>query len=226
MKSVWEWVFPPRCVMCGFEAKNGLCRACEVGVWEEEQICPHCARTSHFGERHRSCKGPLAGVVCLWSYEGGIRKVIFQAKYRFYYAYLTQLWVWGRIRLYQEDLDEFRKFCSTHPVCVPVPLSSSRFRWRGFNQAEKLAELVAQEWGLTTENLLQRVHYSGSQTGRGRRQRIEAVKNSFRVRKSDSYPSSVVLVDDVWTTGATMRECAWELRKAGITRIWGLVLAR
>ena len=63
--------------------------------------------------------------------------------------------------------------------------------------------------------------------GRTREERLEAMKEAFRINeKCQMKNDNILLVDDVWTTGATMNECAKELRQVGARRIWGLVLAR
>lgn len=197
-------------------------------MWEEEQICPSCCRNSRYGLRHQYCRGDLEGLTCLWAYEGITRKLISQSKYRFYFDYLRQFTISKFQFTNNLQFGQFSNFLNTKPVVVPVPLHARRERERGFNQAGIISKLVARGWGLGTSDLLVRVKDTEQQVGKKREDRLGAMIGAFELKRNTSYvtPDTVVLVDDVWTTGATLRECAKVLKKAGAERVWGLVLAR
>jgi len=223
--NLLDIVFPKKCVNCGKWGKY-VCESCEVGLWEEEQICPVCGWASRYGLKHKYCRQPysLDGLTCLWAYEGVARKIISKAKYRFYYDMLSEL-LRGSKSLgmpavgAQVPLDA----C---PVVVPVPLYSKREKWRGFNQAEMIGRWLAEKENLESRNLLVRVKNTGQQVGKLRRERLENIKNAFQLRATSYLPRAILLVDDVWTSGATMAECCWVLKKAGVKYVWGWVLAR
>src|SRR3989304_8658819 len=92
MVDIWDVVFPKKCVGCG-KMGGYVCEKCDVGLWEEEQICPTCGRASRYGLRHQYCKEAwsMEGLTCFWAYEGIAQKLIKQAKYKFYYDYLGEL---------------------------------------------------------------------------------------------------------------------------------------
>ncbi len=208
---------------CG-KGGSYVCEKCEVGMWEEEQVCPSCGRNSRYGLRHKYCRGDLEGLTCLWAYEGMARKLISNAKYKYLFGQLGELVKFeGRI-----ELEFFRRFLAAKPVIVPVPLHPNRLRERGFNQAEILANYEARITNLEVKDLLVRVKDTQRQVGRSRDERLNAMKGAFEINRNSLFviPNSILLVDDVWTTGATMREGAKVLRQAGVKRIWGLVLAR
>ena len=158
-----------------------MCSECEVGLWEEDQICPVCGWASRYGLKHKYCRQPysLDGLTCLWAYEGVARKIISKAKYRFYYDMLSEL-LRGSKSLgmpavgAQVPLDA----C---PVVVPVPLYSKREKWRGFNQAEMIGRWLAEKENLESRNLLVRVKNTGQQVGKLRRERLENIKNAFQL---------------------------------------------
>ena len=105
-------------------------------------------------------------------------------------------------------------------------------RERGFNQAEMIGKLVAREWGLKYIPMLSRVRATPPMYGLNRRQRKENVEGAFKINSPITNSQmctnwgTVILVDDVWTTGATMRECARVLKRVGVKEVWGLTLAR
>jgi ComF family protein len=115
-----------------------------------------------------------------------------------------------------------------YDVIIPVPLHSSRLRWRGFNQAALLGAALAQRLSCSLDvATLTRVRSTRSQTERDRAQRIRNVRDAFAVRRPSRVAGRrVLLVDDVMTTGATADECARVLRAAGARRIDVLTLAR
>jgi ComF family protein len=109
----------------------------------------------------------------------------------------------------------------TGMLVVPVPLHAGRYRERGFNQAQ----LIAQQLGLPMDNrLLKRRKNTPSQTGLTRNQRKRNLAGAFEVRGKP--PQTVIVVDDVYTTGSTMHEIARTLKRAGSTRIEVLTVAR
>ena len=221
--NLLDLIFPKKCVNCGRVGKY-VCESCKVGLWEEEQICPVCARLSRYGLKHKYCHKPysLDGLTCLWSYEGVAKKVIKKAKYKFFYDMLGEL-----VNLPEgEEYFYLQKFLREKPTVVPVPLHERRYRERGFNQAEVIGRLVAGRWSLAVANLLKRIKETGHQTGRTREERLMAVKATFQLGTKDQLPKVILLVDDVWTTGATMNECCRVLKQNGVKRVWGLVLAR
>lgn len=111
------------------------------------------------------------------------------------------------------------------PVLCPVPLHWSRHFARGFNQATLLAEAVGVVRGWKVQHILQRTRPTGHQAHRDRVQRRVSVKDAFAVRGDAPMPYSVVLVDDIATTGSTLDACARVLKEAGVVRVEALVLA-
>lgn len=228
--NILDLVFPKWCVGCGKIGKY-VCERCQIGMNEEEQICPGCGRRSRYGLRHGYCKskGNLDGVTCFWAYEGVVKKLIAGAKYKHYFDFLGEI-VMDSFSM--ADRDEFfylRKFVETKPVVVPIPLYKRRERERGFNQADIICHLVGSIWHLKTEKLLVRIRDTGQQVGRTREERLVVMKGAFATSPQApllNKERGILLVDDVWTTGATMQECAYTLKKAGFEKVWGIVLAR
>lgn len=119
------------------------------------------------------------------------------------------------------DLNQFEKF-------VPVPLHRLRYRERGFNQAAVIAQKLSTRVGVPVDlKILKRVRYTQPQAKMDKAQRAVNVKDAFWVKPSAGFlGSSVLLVDDVFTTGSTLNEAARVLKEAGAGEILTVTLAR
>lgn len=136
---------------------------------------------------------------------------------------------YGRVRSLAEDLGLLLvgafPLLQSHPdsVLCPVPLHWFRIVQRGFNQAQLLADVVARHASLPVVSLLHRSRATGHQAWRGRRERRDAVRFAFDC--AGPVPSSVILIDDIATTGATLDACARALRERGAEHVQALVIA-
>ncbi|MCK4261622.1 ComF family protein [bacterium] len=111
---------------------------------------------------------------------------------------------------------------------IPVPLDGRRFREREFNQAHLLAQVVSRDFKITISSRnLRRARRVPPQTQLSRKQREENVKGLFEVRSREEYKGRrILLIDDVFTTGATVNECARVLKEAGAEEVSVLTVAR
>ncbi len=110
---------------------------------------------------------------------------------------------------------------------VPVPISSKRRRYRGFNQAELLADGLAKELGISTAKLVKRVRNTLPQSGLTPKERKKNLAASLvwdekEAGKLKELPEKVALVDDIFTTGATMEACTEVLQAHGISSVYGI----
>lgn len=223
-----DWLFPRRCVGCG--AGGGyICPVCvnQIRV-QDDQICPICERRNLYGMAHAGClkAWSMDGVVRLFRHTGVMRRIVTKFKYRFI-TDLADTLVESMISMGDWGVLPGRVW-----VVVPVPLHASRFKWRGFNQAEVLGERTARYFGWKyASKALVRTRSTKSQMTLPRKERLENVKNAFdlNVRLNETRyklnGKAILLVDDVWTTGATMRECAKVLKRAGAKMVWGVTVA-
>jgi len=195
----------PVCAVCGERlfAPNG------------EAICGEC----------RSNTPLFVRAMAYGSYDGGLRELILLLKYG---RVRPAAGVLGRMlaEVIQGFGNEFRS-----AVVVTVPLHGSKLRQRGFNQAEEIARAALKsldrgELKLATR-VLERRCATNSQTGLTDRQRQQNVRGAFAVTSPGEIAGAdVLLVDDVFTTGATVSECARVLRRAGADRVFVATVAR
>lgn len=237
--NLLDLLFPKRCVGCG-RWGGCLCQSCLKEIQPLNfYLCPICERPSMGGTTHVNCqtKYNLNGLVSCFCYKPPLKNLIFKLKYRFLFSLAEEL----DSLMIKNLKSKFKKgggavlrsFLKKKPVVIPVPLHAWRFNWRGFNQASFLAKAVAQEFGLRfCEDLLLRTRFTSPQTFLKRQERKSNVKGVFEVNSKYSlnilisqYPN-ILLVDDVWTTGATIKTCANLLKRKGAKEVWALTLVR
>ena len=225
-------IYPPHCVSCGVQTANevSLCERCENGIRPiEAPFCRQCSMpfegeiTGEF-----TCSNCVdrefhfTASVSRYRARGVVRDLIHRFKYSREFHLRHQLASWAAAGLEDERLQN-----PGFDVLVPVPLHRARKREREFNQAEAIAELLSDRCKKPVLNALQRVRYTDSQTRHDRAERMENLRGAFRVRHADAVlDRHLVLVDDVFTTGSTVEECARVLMKAGAASVRALVVAR
>lgn len=194
--------------------------------------CPRCGRAAVGGRVHLGCKQKygLDGLVSLLSYKGLVRLGVHGLKYEFLRdlenEFLRILGLSIKEKLRDRQAMELRSFLKKKPVVVGVPLHWRRENWRGFNQAEMVGRWVGEGLGLELVDMLERRRATQPQTKLGGEARGKNVRRAFGVRRGLVVSEGVLLVDDVWTTGATMRAGSQALKRAGVKEVWGLTLAR
>lgn len=110
-------------------------------------------------------------------------------------------------------------------IILSIPLHQKKSKQRGYNQSDLLAEGFSKATGIPwSGTMLERVRYTATQTGKSKLERRENVQGVFAV-KQGFYPESVILIDDVLTTGATLEECARTLLPTGCRRFHILTIA-
>ncbi|MFX0560608.1 ComF family protein [Tepidibacillus infernus] len=110
-----------------------------------------------------------------------------------------------------------------------VPLHSSRLKERGFNQAEQLASQLSFFTGKPVYSLLQRIKETEKQSKHGKWERLKQIEGAFIMEplvEVNLQDKNVLLIDDIYTTGATLEECAQTLKGAGVNQVYSLTLTR
>lgn len=156
----------------------------------------------------------------LGPHKGVLKDLIWKYKYKFIPDISSPL-----AELIQERFGNFlqeKRFLVSY-----APISKSRLNYRGFNQAKILAENVADGLNLQCRDLLHKDNNVITQVGHSRRERLENIKDKIHyIGPVEPTNRKVLVIDDVYTTGATLEECAKVLRRAGYREVWGLVLSR
>lgn len=230
LKGVVDFLLPPRCFSCreAVATQGGLCAECFSGLsFITEPVCGGCG----YPFAHDLPEGTLCGACTR------LRPAFDSARAALVYNEASKRLVLGFKRAERtQGLGTLARWLARAghnalrgtDVIVPVPLHRKRLFARRFNQAALLAKALAEGTGVALDVLtLERARNTPSQGGKGAVKRAQNVRGAFRVRGKKPYRGrSVVLVDDVLTTGATADACARALKKAGAERVTALTLAR
>ncbi|HVN20877.1 MAG TPA: ComF family protein, partial [Dongiaceae bacterium] len=202
------------CSICGERVLSSYAQEDSDGILR----CPVCRRVER----------PFLRAVAYGSYDSGLRELIHLLKYS---GVKPAADVLGR--MLGETLSKLApEFAQDKVLLVPVPLYRGKRRQRGFNQAEMIARAAlkrgdAGERLMLVAHVLQRVRETKSQIGLTSHQRRENMRGAFAVaRAAEVTGREIVVVDDVYTTGTTVSECARVLQRAGAAKVWVATVAR
>jgi competence protein ComFC len=220
LSALADLFYPERCVGCERRASDVLCRTCfdalpRVG----SPVCGRCGLPTAFATLvceecknvdfgFQSARAPL-------KYDGVGKQVVHALKYRGYKRVVGRLAAPLMLQVVGEDHFD---------AVVPVPLHSSRLRKRGFNQAKLLAGGVAEKMKATVSDTLEVVRSTRDQVELSAAQRRANVAGAYTATKP--LRGKILLIDDVFTTGATLSACAGTMVRAGAEEVHALSLCR
>jgi ComF family protein len=218
-------LLPPRCLLCGAGAQaRDLCAGCTRDLALNTLCCPRCALPLESpapacGECLKR-EPPFAAAWAPFRY--GHPLDLLEARFKFR-ADLAAGRVLTELMIERAHID-----APARPgLLIPIPLHRERLRERGYNQALELARPLAQALGLPLRHdLLLRAKATPPQTGLDAKARRRNLHRAFELTVTGTLPDFVVIFDDVMTTGATLREAALTLRRAGVARVDVWALAR
>lgn len=225
-KAIQKIIFPAKCMSCGKillekEERYGLCHSCWKKVFiirepvckkcgkaipdASEELCNDCMKRKHI---FKQAKG-------LYSYDGAMKEIMYRFKYqnkRCYAAYFANL---------ASDLyaDYFR--VNNINAIVPVPMYEKKKKKRGYNQAEVFAKALGEKLSIPVfSDLVVRTRNTLPQKGLSDIKRQRNLQNAFNINEKMIQSNSVILVDDIFTTGATADIVSETLRGAGIKDVY------
>ncbi len=208
-----------RCVICNSVGES-LCLGCFHSTFGDlDYRCYICNKLTSQGRVCKSCKSSssLRHVWWLSGYSGVMKDLVWNIKYKRQRQ---------TARLLGGYLADTLPFLSSDTIVAPLPTASSRVRRRGYDQAIVLAQSFAAKRNLECKELLNRKDQK-ELIGKRRSDRMKLMADSFRLKAGVSFRGkSILLVDDVLTTGASLESAAKLLRKAGASRVDAAVITR
>lgn len=225
--------FPPLCLSCQAhlekeeEQKILICVKCIKKLKTRSGfVCSKCdkriPKTVKLGNKSRCCNQIV--LIASGYYEGVLRDIIFSLKYKKLTSAKSSLKYIIKSHLNKNTKDALKKF-----IIIPIPLYSSKERERGFNQARLISEILSEIAGtnILLNNLVRIKDTKPQVDMKSHKERGENIQNAFIVTNKESIKGkNIILVDDVFTSGSTMREAVSTLKKTGAKKIVGFVVAK
>ena len=215
LRELWEaliyFLFPPRCPVCR-----------EI-VDERYQICSKCAGKILRVDSSREVHAPIDRVLRVTKYRGGSRELLHKLKFN---NDLTVVPVMKKILDDATGREEILSLLRSVDCAVPVPLNQDRLDERGFNQTEEIfGEWLATK-NLPLKNILKRTQSTPKLYSLGKAEREKILSGVFApIEPIDLRGQKILLVDDIFTTGTTCKECAKVLKSLGASKVFVLAFA-
>lgn len=204
LDAALDLVFPPRCVGCG-RVDTALCWRCDAEI-----------ATSPL-QLHLHHDVWLTDCAASGAHEGKLREAVQALKYDGSRRLALPL---ARQLMRCQDTLKWR-----FDMVIPVPIGTERLNERGYNQAELIARAFARQSGTACEaNLLRRQRETRSQVGLDAKGRQANVEGAFVANGNEVEGKAILVIDDVYTTGATLGACAAALREAGAISVYALTV--
>jgi len=235
--NLLDILLPPSCLGCKSEGYF-ICNNCRGNIEEYNYfVCPLCKKRDVDGHLDKICRDKSG----LTRYLGAplpyrnetVRKLIHAFKYSYAKDIAAPL---SNILIEFLDKNKFLELIAKYKnriLIIPVPMYDFNERERGFNQATEIAKIISLKYGiaLTNKALLKIKNTSKQADIKEKEKRRENISGAFKclelVKDQDLLKNKIIiLVDDVYTSGATMHECALALRSAGAAQVWGMTVAR
>ena len=221
--------FPKFCFGCKKEGSY-LCEDClsTMGILES-QFCPGCQKRLVDSRVCPTCKKfiKLNGLYFAAPYKNNlVKQLITKFKYEPFVKELRETLahlIITHLELCDKKESDFSEF-----YLIPVPLEIKRLKWRGFNQSEEIGKELAKSLKIPLlSDVLCKTKETLPQMELSVEKRKENIKGAFLVKNKEKIAGrKILLVDDVYTTGSTMQECARVLKDAGAKEVWGMTEAR
>ncbi len=232
INELWDGIintiYPRRCPVCAnalplTQIKELICKECKPKLTyisgsrcfkcgkplegENEEYCYDCTKKQHIYERG----------MAVWAYDEYIKKSMYLFKYHNQREYAD---FYGKeiARLYGRQIKMWD--CQ---ALIPVPLYKDKYKIRGYNQAFLIADRIGKELNIKVDDeILLRVKSTKAQKELDDKERYNNLKNAFQIGKNDVQYKRVIVIDDIYTTGATIDSCAKVLKEAGVLKVYYL----
>lgn len=202
--NLLDLIFPPSCLRCG-RVDWRFCEACQ-GVLRDFPNEPDFAALS-----------PFAGLMATGRHEGILQDAVQALKYE---------QALNIAPLLAERMAKSLQASSwTFDIVIPVPISSLRLKERGYNQAKEISYYLAQQLNIPHQpEALEKIRHTQSQVGLSQSERLANIKEAFSANSSLLKGKTLLLVDDVRSTGATLVECAQTAINAGASAVYAITV--
>lgn len=228
IKSILDIIMPKTCIGCK-KKETFLCEDCfsliEINPYRY-CFCDHPQRLFNEQESCSKCKGGYLNKIYSASYyeDGIIKKLISEAKYHFQIKKLCaplSILILTHLKLINFEF-------TTNMILIPIPLYKTREKWRGFNQSKEIIKIITNQLNIpySFDNLI-KTKNTKNQAKLRKTERLNNLKECFTVLNKEIIKNKIILlIDDLYTTGSTMEECAKTLKENGAKYVYGITVSR
>lgn len=211
-----NFLYPPTCIICGKSANYYICEKCNKRIKKYEEY--------HYLSRDEDNNYPIRHydeLIYILRYEKIIRKIMINYKfyskpyisYFFAYKIMNNKYLCEKIKEYD--------------YIVPVPMSENKEKSRGYNQTKLITSIISKRLKIKESNNLKKVNNTLTQGKLNRLERINNIEGIYYIENNLEFIGKrIVLLDDIYTTGSTIEECARVISKSGAKEIFVIILAR
>ena len=213
-----EMICPDKCMICSkileSPVESFTCNRCKVQLLERD-ICNRCGKPYAFHEQ-----------TCIYCNEEPLRLLRVRAlfPYKDLYKESVQRWKYTGIRKYAKGYSELmaeswmEELKRELDVLVPIPISKKRYQKRGFNQALDLANELSYKTGIPVYDVLERCKETKPQSSCKKEERATNIKGAIKVKEVVPFNEGITIafIDDIYTTGSTVRECMRVLEEEAV----------
>ncbi|MDR2899819.1 MAG: ComF family protein [Clostridiales bacterium] len=232
------WLYPPRCILCeclmDVKSTEAFCSICmETITYIDENICEKCgapAKTHELDENFfcNVCRNSIFSFernVSLFEYDKRFREIIHNIKYKKNPYYAKKLGEFCSFLIERDEMGIRQQF-SAFDMLIPVPIHKNRQRERGFNQSEVLGDYVAKSLGvpLVKDAVIRTKDTQMQSLLSSRRERALNVKDAFLADSNKLMGKTVIVFDDIFTTGSTMESISRLLLNNGAAKVISLTV--
>ena len=211
LENMLTFIFPPTCGICGRGNENYVCKSCMEKLKLEKTYMPQII--DYKGIKH----------CYIFKYEGIIRQKILQYKFKdnsYLYKMFSEFFMKN---------EKVCRFLKNYDIIISVPMTKKKIAQRGYNQAELIAKQIAINSPNLTylKNILIKQKETSTQSSLNKKERFNNVKNVYKVQNMQKIKEkNIILFDDIYTTGATCKECTKTLMEAGAKIVDLLTIAK
>ena len=224
--SLLDIFFPAKCFGCGYLG-GYICPRCEKKLHPlEKQACIYCNKPSLYGLTHPACQRPMGvgGHISLFHYDNLLKKIIKGIKYSFVTAAQNDLF-YLIAKHGQDPLLYYKK--RTGLLIQPIPLSKEKEQSRGFNQAKMIAGAFSFLINIKQTEMIRRHKNTEIQAKiKSKQKRRENISRAFSLISKYTNMKEILLVDDVVTSGSTVKEAAKTLKEGGVEKVFVFSVAK
>lgn len=206
LKKIIELIFPTSCAICGKLYPKTVCTRCYQKLKDELKI--HRIKEKNFD------------IYFISFYEGKIKKLILQFKFK-EKSYLNEFFAELIIKDYK-----MKKIIEEYDFIVPVPMHKLNKGLRGYNQTELIAKKIEEKLRIKCLNCLEKVKQNKKQSSLSEKERHINVINVYKLTNDNIKDKKILLLDDIYTTGSTVKECLKELQKGKPKKADVLVISK